>query len=72
MLHDMFDLLGLPVCNTGLSVFSYKGASIYSESDSSSDEDYMSYGKNNRTSASFVALAHKWKKQITPTSNRVR
>ncbi|XP_073970895.1 probable tubulin polyglutamylase TTLL2 isoform X2 [Rhodnius prolixus] len=72
MLHDMFDLLGLPVCNTGLSVFSYKGASIYSESDSSSDEDYMSYGKNNRTSASFVALAHKWKKQITPTSNRTK
>lgn len=29
MLHDMFDLLGLPVCNTGLSLFTlWSGESV--------------------------------------------
>ncbi|KAK9503285.1 hypothetical protein O3M35_011887 [Rhynocoris fuscipes] len=70
MLHDMFDLLGLPVCNTGLSVYSYRGAYINSESDTSTDDEYAIYGEDVRTRASVVAIAHKWKKQIKPTKSK--
>ena len=34
MLHDMFDLLGLPMCNTGLSLFT-----VWYTSSSSENED---------------------------------
>ena len=42
LLHDLFDLLGLPVCNTGLSLFTIWAASNTDEEDESeSDKIYF-------------------------------
>ncbi|KAF6205344.1 hypothetical protein GE061_019515 [Apolygus lucorum] len=64
MLHDMFDLLQLPVCNTGLSLFTEIPHFVQCNS---SDEE-MSIYNTVKKAASVVAIAQKWKKQIAPTS----
>jgi hypothetical protein len=70
MLHDMFDLLGLPMCNTGLSLFTIWSSSSnenHPDDLSSENEDCEndnSGGKDVHSSAlSVVAAASKWKRR---------
>lgn len=44
LLHDLFDLLGLPVCNTGLSLFT-----IWSSSDRVEEDEGEMSSKFNRS-----------------------
>ncbi|KAL7305881.1 hypothetical protein TKK_0001889 [Trichogramma kaykai] len=39
LLHDLFDLLGLPVCNTGLSLFTIWAANTINDDDDESESD---------------------------------
>jgi hypothetical protein len=70
MLHDMFDLLGLPMCNTGLSLFTIWSSSSNENhpDDLSSENEDCEYenggGKNVHPSAlSVVAAASRWKRR---------
>ncbi|XP_069688857.1 tubulin polyglutamylase ttll-5-like isoform X2 [Periplaneta americana] len=77
MLHDMFDLLGLPVCNTGLSLFTiWSNATSQKHPDdlsSSENEEYenenggviASSGRKEASSAtlSVIAAASRWKRR---------
>ncbi|XP_012272685.1 probable tubulin polyglutamylase TTLL2 isoform X2 [Orussus abietinus] len=49
LLHDLFDLLGLPVCNTGLSLFTMWSSSATS-TDTDGDSDISSKGRPARYS----------------------
>ena len=40
LLHDLFDLLGLPVCNTGLSLFKIWSSGSPIATDNENDEGY--------------------------------
>ncbi|KAI5699342.1 hypothetical protein M8J75_001411 [Diaphorina citri] len=80
MLHDMFDLLGLPVCNTGLSLFtlwtSLAQRHYTTEENKLSHEDneLYSYKKtannvNRRTVVSASLAARRWRLVKTNTSS---
>ncbi|PSN44091.1 hypothetical protein C0J52_11918 [Blattella germanica] len=74
MLHDMFDLLGLPMCNTGLSLFT-----IWSNSTNEKHSDDISSSENedgenessrmrvtserNSSALSVLAAASRWKRK---------
>ncbi|XP_014251153.1 probable tubulin polyglutamylase TTLL2 isoform X1 [Cimex lectularius] len=63
MLHDMFDLLGLPICNTGLSLFCERDVSGDEASDEESDLRILQRTATN--AATVVAMAQKWKKHVS-------
>ncbi|XP_021917353.1 probable tubulin polyglutamylase TTLL2 isoform X2 [Zootermopsis nevadensis] len=67
MLHDMFDLLGLPMCNTGLSLFTIWSSSSnddHPESENEDCEDENSREREAQSSAlSVVAAASRWKRR---------
>jgi hypothetical protein len=70
MLHDMFDLLGLPMCNTGLSLFTIWSSSSHENNpdDLSSEneecENENCGGKEVHSSAmNVVAAASRWKRR---------
>ena len=78
MLHDMFDLLGLPMCNTGLSLFTIwsssnseknsndTSSSEHDEEENESNSVRVSSGKNetiNSSALSVVAAASRWKRR---------
>ncbi|KAL1139054.1 hypothetical protein AAG570_009115, partial [Ranatra chinensis] len=70
MLHDLFDLLGFPICNTGLSLFSDWGTGS-DGSDSSLENypdggDYKMMRKTAKMAMNVASLANKWKMQIKP------
>ena len=43
LLHDLFDLLGLPVCNTGLSLFT-----VWTSQEIEEDNEVKCYNANNK------------------------
>jgi hypothetical protein len=76
MLHDLFDLLGLPMCNTGLSLFTvwYNSSNKEHPKDSSPSENedgenasggtrVMSGRKEDSTALSAAAAARRWKRR---------
>jgi hypothetical protein len=83
MLHDMFDLLGLPMCNTGLSLFTIWSTSsnekFPDDRSSSGNEDSenenggskVSSGRTeeNSSALSVVAVARRWKRQQQKNHN---
>ncbi|PNF34975.1 hypothetical protein B7P43_G15627 [Cryptotermes secundus] len=83
MLHDMFDLLGLPMCNTGLSLFTtwstlshnkYPDDPSSSENEDSENENggakVLSGRKGASSSAlSVLAVASRWKRHQQKNHN---
>jgi hypothetical protein len=83
MLHDMFDLLGLPMCNTGLSLFTVWSNSRHEKfpNDRSSLENEDGENENGRPKAlsgrkganssalSVAAVASRWKRKQQKNHN---
>nr|XP_024214205.1 probable tubulin polyglutamylase TTLL2 isoform X2 [Halyomorpha halys] len=70
MLHDLFDLLGLPVCNTGLCLFeSISRMPVGDETDDFSDDDFQPINSA-KTAANVVAMACKWKNHLSTQNLR--
>lgn len=67
MLHDMFDLLGLPLYNTGLSVFN-AWLDDMKENDDVEEDEYTNLCE--QTPKSVVNAAGKWRRKQKKMSSR--
>lgn len=63
MLHDMFDLLGLPMCNTGLSLFTVWYTSSSSENEDCENANGGTRKEEHTAALRAVTAASRWKKR---------
>lgn len=61
MLHDLFDLIGLPVCNTGM----FKSLGRLYADDVTQDEENPKIKSSAKAAANVVAMACKWKNHLS-------